>query len=129
MAMRSDEPKMDAATLYLEETFTDRKVGTIRRLVPVKSDGSPDSGRQTLYLGETQVMTNVGALPINVEIDAQSLEDAVAKFGPAAKEAIERTLKEIQELRRQAASSIVIPQGGAGGLPPGGLGGGKIQLP
>ena len=31
-------------------------------------------------------------------------------------------------MRRQASSSIVIPQGGA--LPPGGpLGGGKIQIP
>jgi hypothetical protein len=42
-------------------------------------------------------------------------------------------VKELQELRRQAASSIVIPQGGlppAGGLGGGGLGGGgKIQLP
>ena len=50
------------------------------------------------------------------------------KFGGLAKEAIERTVKELQELRRQAASQIVIPQGG---LPPaGGMGpGGKIQMP
>jgi len=47
-----------------------------------------------------------------------------------AKEAVERTMKDLQELRRQAASSIVVPQGGMGGLGgPGGLGpGGKIQI-
>jgi hypothetical protein len=48
-------------------------------------------------------------------------------FGPAAKTAIERTVKELQELRRQQASSIVVPQGGLPPMPPGG--GGKIQMP
>ena len=44
-------------------------------------------------------------------------------------EEIKAKEREIQEYRRQAASSIVIPQGGAAGLPPAGLGGGKIQIP
>jgi hypothetical protein len=52
-------------------------------------------------------------------------------FGPAAKSAIERTVKELQELRRQQASSIVVPQGGLPPMGPGGgvPGGGKIQMP
>ncbi|HET9663074.1 MAG TPA: hypothetical protein VFP00_02515, partial [Burkholderiales bacterium] len=89
----------------------------------------------TVYSGEAQILTNAGPLPINFEIDAGSLEDAAQKFAGAAKEAIERTMRELQELRRQAASSIVVPQGGMGGLPGGGLpggglpGGGKIQIP
>ena len=75
-------------------------------------------------------MSNVGALPIVFEIDATSLEDAAAKFGPLAKEAIEQHVRELQDLRRQAASSIVVPQGGVPGLGGGGpRGGGKIQLP
>lgn len=127
---RMPEPKMDAAALYREDVFSDRKVGTIRTLNPVKSDGSADTSRAVIYLGETQIMTGMGAIPVNFEIDAKSLDEAVQKFGPAAKEGIERTVKELQELRRQAASSIVVPQGGMGGLPPGGApGGGKIQLP
>lgn len=127
---RSSDPKMDPAALYREEIYTDRKVGTIRTLVPVKSDGSPDPGRKTVYAGETQILTNAGPLPINFEIDAQSLEEAAQKFAGAAKEAIERAVRELQELRRQAASSIVVPQGGMGGLGPGGIpGGGKIQMP
>jgi len=119
---------MDAAGVYREEVYTDRKVGTIRSLTPVKSDGSPDPGRKPVYVGEAQILTPMGAIPVTFEIDAATLDAAVTQYPAAAKEAVERTIKEIQELRRQAASSIVIPQGG--GLPPGGLGGGgKIQLP
>ena len=128
MATKSEsinDIKVDSKALYLEEVFTDRRIGTIRRLTPVKGDGERDTARAVLYIGETQVMTPAGALPIGFEIGAGSLEDAAEKFGQLAREAIERTVKELQELRRQAASSIVIPQGG---LPPAG-GGGKIQMP
>lgn len=124
----TNDIKVDSKALYLEEVFTDRRIGTIRRLTPVNGDGVRDTARAVLYVGETQVMTPAGALPIGFEIGAGSLEEAADKFGQLAKEAIERTVKELQELRRQAASSIVIPQGG---LPPaGGMGGGgKIQMP
>jgi len=124
----ANDIKVDAKALYLEEVFTDRRVGTIRRLTPVTKDGTKDPSRPVLYVGETQVLTPAGALPIGFEIGAASLEEAADKFGTLAKEAIERTVKELQEMRRQAASSIVVPQGG---LPPmGGMGGGgKIQMP
>jgi hypothetical protein len=123
----TNEIKVDPKALYLEEIFTDRRVGTIRRLTPVNKDGVRDPARAVLYVGETQVLTPAGALPIAFEIGAGSLEEAAEKFGQLAKEAIERTVKELQELRRQAASSIVIPQGG---MPPmAGPGGGKIQMP
>jgi hypothetical protein len=119
--------KVDPKALYLEEVFTDRRVGTIRRLTPVNGEGARDQARPVLYVGETQVLTPAGALPIGFEIGAGSLEEAAQKFGDLAREAIERTVKELQELRRQAASSIVVPQGP---LPPmGGPGGGKIQMP
>jgi hypothetical protein len=123
MATRPDqaaELKVDPNSLYLEEIFTDRRVGTIRRLTPVNKAGTRDQARPVLYVGETQVLTPAGALPIAFEIGAGSLEDAAEKFGQLAKEAIERTVKELQELRRQAASSIVVP--GAPGT-------GKIQIP
>jgi hypothetical protein len=126
---RQPEIRVDPASLFLEEVFTDRRIGTIRRLTPVKGDGSRDPKREVTYLGETQVMSTVGALPISFEIDAATLEEAAQKFGPAAKEAIERTMRELQELRRRAASSIVVPQGGVPDLTGGGRGGGKIQMP
>ena len=126
---RGPEAKMDADNLYREEIITDRKVGTLRMMTPIKHSGMTDADRPILFIGEAQIMTNAGPLPINFEIDAKTLSEAVANFGDAAKEGIERTVRELQELRRQQSSSIVVPgAGGMGGM--GGMGGGgKLQLP
>jgi hypothetical protein len=126
---------MDSTSLYREELFTDRKVGMIRVLTPVKTDGSPDPSRPAVYVGEAQIYTNMGTLPLSFELEAASLQEAVKQYADAAKQAVEQAVKEIQELRRQAASSIVIPQGGGGALGGGGPatggllgpGGGRIQ--
>lgn len=136
---RPDDIQMDTASLCREEIYTDRRFGTIRALVPVDAQGRSDPKRSTVYQGEAQIMTQVGALPISFEIDATTLAEAVAGYGAAAKAALDRTMKELAEMRRQAATGLVIPQagggglggmGGLGGLPGGGLpGGGKIQLP
>jgi len=124
------EPEMNPQDLWLEEVFTDRRVGTIRRMTPVNGEGARDAAREVSWIGETQVMTQVGTLPINFALEAKTLEEAAQKFGAAAKAAIERAVKELQELRRQQASSIVVPQGGLPPLGPGGPGGGgKIQMP
>ena len=124
------EPSMDASSLYREEVFTDRKVGTIRVLTPVQPSGAPDLSRKIEYLGEAQFLTNAGALPLSFDIDARSLEEAAGKYAAAAREAFERAVQELQELRRQAASSIIVPDRGMGGLGPGGglPGGGRIKL-
>jgi hypothetical protein len=96
----------------------------------VKSDGSPDTLRKTVYQGEAQLMTNMGPLPISFDIDAATLADAIAGYAEATKAGIERAMREIQEMRRQASSSIVLPPAGATLGPGGGLGGGgKIQIP
>jgi hypothetical protein len=125
-ADNTPELKMDPANLYREEVFTDRKVGTIRVMTPVKRDASTDAGRKVIYVGETQLMTPVGALPLAFEIEADSLGNAAAKFAEVAQVAVERAVRELQEMRRQASSSIVIPEG----IPPGlGGPGGKIKLP
>lgn len=121
---------MNARDLYREEVFTDRQVGTLRRMTPVDGDGNIDSTRQISYSGQTQLMTPGGALPLMFDIDASSLADAAEKFGAAAEQALKQTMEELQEMRRQAASSIVIPGqepvGGFGGLT--GPGGGRIKL-
>src|SRR5687767_15145639 len=124
---RNTDPQMDAAALYLEETFTDRKVGAIRRLTPVKSDGTTDGSRPVLFLGQAEIMTNMGPVPINFEIEGRTLTEAVAGFSVAAAAAVERTVQQIQEMRRQAASQLVVPSGPMPSLGPGGppRGGGK----
>jgi len=131
MASATDlDMKMDSSGLYREEIYTDRRIGTIRSMVPVTSNGATDGSRPVVYTGEAQLMTQMGPLPITFDIEAKSLSEAVDGYAAAAKTAVERTVKELQELRRQASSGLVLPGQGGGGFPPGGLGGGgKIQLP
>lgn len=125
------ELTMDPAALYREETYTDRRAGTLRRLTPVQTDGSDDPARPVLYIGQAQILTPMGAMPIAFEIEAESLGEAAEKFGDAANVAVERTARELEELRREAASQIVVPKSGQGGFGgPGGLpGGGRFQMP
>lgn len=129
----TQDPQMDADGLYQEDTITDRKVGTIRRLTPLKPDASVDPDRPVLYVGQAEIMTNMGPVPINFEIEGANLQEAVEGFAAAAAAAVERTVQQIQEMRRQAASQLVVPQGGMPNLGGGpgmpGMGGGKIQLP
>jgi hypothetical protein len=119
--------KMDEKDLWKEEVFTDRKVGTIRRLSPVKADGAPDTGRKTVYVGEAQLMTPAGALPLTFEIPGDTLEAAVAGYGAAVQLAFTETMEELKELRRKAQTSIVTPSspGGLGGAGLFGPGGGR----
>ncbi|MBI3552547.1 MAG: hypothetical protein HY077_08505 [Elusimicrobia bacterium] len=122
---------MDSKDLWREEVFTDRKVGTIRRLTPVKPDGAPDVSRKPYFTGEAQILTPAGSLPLNFEIPGETLEAAVAGYSAAVQTAFHDAMEELKELRRKASSQIVIPQGGASGLsglgpPPGG---GKLKLP
>ena len=122
------EAQMSADALYREETFTDQRVGTVRRMSPVKADGSDDPSRPSIFTGQATIMTPMGSLPLSFELPAKTLAEAVSQFGPAAQQAIEEAARELQELRRQASSSIVIPEAGAASLK--GMGGkGGIQLP
>jgi len=125
---RAGHPTIDPNSLYREEIYTDRAMGLLRVMHPVSKEGTPDASRPTIFTGEAQLMTNVGPLPISFEIPGATLAEAIANYDDAAKEGVAHAMHEIAEMRRQASSSLVIPQGGA--LPPGGpYGGGKIQLP
>ena len=133
MAAPNDLPEveLDPRNLYREDVFTDRRAGSIRRLTPVTADGSPDAGRAVLFSGQTQLLTPAGILPLGFEIEAGTLEEALKKFPDGVKVALEQAIDEARELRREAASRIVVPEVG-GALGPGpapGAGGGKIKFP
>jgi len=123
------ELRMDTTSLYREEVVTDRRIGSIRVLTPLRADGSTDTSRSVQYVGEAQLLTPAGVLPLVFEIDATSLADAIDKFAAGAAGALDRTRREIEQLRREAASQIVVPTGippgfdpkggGPGGMPPG----------
>ena len=131
-----DDMKVDAENLYREESITDLRVASIRRLIPIKTDGSDDPSRKTVYTGSAQIMSQMGPLPVSTEIEADSLEEALEKFPEAIRGAIERMVDEAKEMQRQESSRIVVPKTGppglTGGTPPGGTpgapGGGNIIL-
>ncbi len=108
---------MDSSQLYREETYTDRRVGTIRSLTPVTAEGTADATRPVLYVGQAQIMTPMGALPISFDLEASTLGAAIAKFGEAAEIAVQQTMRELQDLRREQASSLVIPDAAGGSIP------------
>jgi hypothetical protein len=110
------QASMESTQIYREETFTDRKVGTIRRLTPVAADGSPDPARPVTFVGQAQVMTPMGAVPLSFELDATTLNEAIEKFGAAAEAAVHQTMRELQEMRREQASSLVIPDAAGAAL-------------
>ena len=120
--------ELDLNNLYREDVFTDQKIGTLRQMTPVKTDGTRDESRPILFVGETSLMTPAGTLPIHFRLEGASLSEAAKQFNDAANKAIQDTMEQLRELRRQAASSIVVPDMSKGGM--GGLGGGgKIQMP
>ena len=122
----ADDPQqpdiqMEATNLYREETVTDRRVGSLQRLTPIKPDGSRDETREDDYVGQTQILTPAGALPLSFEVKADSLDAAVAGFGDHAKAALEEAMQRLEEMRRESASSIIVPGSGPeGGIPGGG---------
>ena len=104
------EIQMDAANLYREESYTDLKAGSLRKLVPVKADGTDDPARQPIYTVATQVMTPGGVLPLSGEVEeAKSLADAVAGFPATIKQAIADLREEMAAMQRERSSQIVVP--------------------
>ena len=114
------EISIDTNNLYREDVFTDLKVATIRRLTPIRSDGTEDSSRSVIFVGSTTLLSQAGPVPVQCSIEARSLQEAMEKFPSAVSQAIERMIEEARELQRQEASRIVIPGRD--------LGGGKINL-
>jgi len=109
---------MDPNSLYREENFTDQKLGAIRRLIPVNSDGSDDKDREVMFFGSAQVMTPMGALPLNFALEGSTIGAAAEDFAGKAAIAVEEAAKELENMRREQASQIVVPgQGGGMGGP------------
>jgi hypothetical protein len=131
MAAQNDLPdiSLDPNALYREDVFTDRRAGSIRRLTPVTSDGSTDGTRHVLFSGQTQLLTPAGVLPLGFEIEATTLAEALEKFPEGVKVALDQAIDEAREMRREAASRIVVPDVGSGVGPGPGAGGGKIKFP
>ena len=111
----SEKPKnslnfaVDRQNLYLEETFTDLKSASIRRLTPAKPDGSVDKTRKTVFVGQANLMTPNGPLPIQAVIQAKQLQQAIKRYPEAMQAAMDKLADEVEKIRQQEGSSIITP--------------------
>jgi hypothetical protein len=101
--------KLDGDSLFKEESFTDMKTGAVRVLTPVKSDGSADESRKRLFIGQTQLMSPKGPLPVSCMIEADSLKEAADKFPDAVSKEVDRMVSLAQQAKEKEESRIVVP--------------------
>ena len=106
---------VDKNNLYREVSITDLKVASIRQLIPVKADGTDDTSRSPIYVGNTQLMTPEGALPLQARLTANNLSEAFADFPRAMQQALNEMIENIQKLQQQQKaqkrdeSRIIVP--------------------
>lgn len=108
---------VDKNNLYREENITDLKTASVRCLTPVKIDGTLDKSREKIFIGHTQLMSPQGPLPLQVRLNAATLEEAVDRL-PAAMEqemvqVIESVRKMQQEQERAGSreeSNLILPR-------------------
>ena len=100
---------VDKKNLYREETFTDLKVASIRRLIPVKPDGTIDKSRKTIFVGQTHLMSPDGPVPLQNVIQARGLQQAIKKFPEAMQTAMDQLVEKAQKMKQKEESRIIVP--------------------
>jgi hypothetical protein len=113
------EFKIDRSNLYSEESFSDLKAGAIKRLTPVKADGSQDKSRKTIFVGHTSILTPNGPLPIQNNIPAKDLQQAIKKFPAAMQQAMDQLMEEVKKYQEQEQEQGRIQTPGSGLIIPG----------
>ena len=102
--------KLDKNNLYQEESFTDLKTGAVRRLMPVKEDGSRDESREPIFMAQTQLMSPNGPLPVSCMIEeTTTLSEAVKKFPDVVKKEVERIIELAKKAQQEESSRIIVP--------------------
>ena len=82
------EFKIDRSNLYAEESFSDLKTGTIKRLTPN------------------------GPLPIQNNIPAKDLQQAIKKFPEVMQQAMDQLIEEVKKYQEQEQGRIQKPDSG-----------------
>ncbi|MBN2231867.1 MAG: hypothetical protein JW781_03480 [Deltaproteobacteria bacterium] len=105
----AEQITVDRQNMYREETFSDLRMATIKRLTPMKTDGTPDNSREVLFIAQTQLLTNAGMLPITCQVEARTLDEAIEKFPDAIENGVKEMIEEAKEIQRQQSSRILVP--------------------
>ncbi len=104
----------DSSNLYREENITDLKVASIRKLTPIKPDGTDDKNRTTVFIGHTQLMSPEGPVPIQAYLTANNLVEAIDAFPEAMDKALAEMVAEFEKMKKEQEqkgddSRIIIP--------------------
>ena len=106
---------VDAANLYREESITDLKVASIRKMTPMTADGQDDSSRSPVFIGHTQIMTPQGPLPLQARLMANNLKEAIAAFPAAMEQEMAKMVEQLRKMqeeeqkKQQDDSRIIVP--------------------
>lgn len=106
---------VDKDNLYREESITDLKVASIRRLVPINIDGTEDASRTPVFMAQTQLMSPEGPVPLQSALKAGSIEEATDEFPGAMQQALEEVVKQLKNAREKQMreqnedSRIIVP--------------------
>ncbi len=104
---------LDTQNLYREESYTDLKAGAIRRLIPVKTDGTDDSAKAEIFVGTTQLLTPEGPLPVQARLMANNFQEALQVFPGAMRQATHEMIAQLEEMQKKYKqkedSRIIVP--------------------
>ena len=107
MPSRAEKAKInlnvDRNNLYREDSVTDIKVAAIRRLTPIKTDGSDDDSRDPIFMGQTQLMSPSGPLLLQSLLEARTLEEAMDKFPTAMQKEVEKAMAQAEKNHKEKA--------------------------
>jgi len=103
--------KFNQSNLYREEVFSDLTIGSIRQMTPVKPNGEIDKNRKLLFMGQSQIYTPQGPLPIQFPIDAKNLQQAMEKFPEAMEAYVTHLVEEAKEMQKREQSRLIVPGG------------------
>ena len=92
---------VDKDNLYREESVTDLKIASIRRLIPVKLDGTEDKSRTQIFIGHTQLMSPQGPVPLQAPLEANNIEEALGAFPKAMEGAMAKMVENIKKMQEK----------------------------
>ena len=104
---------VDKNNLYREESITDLTAASIRQLVPVHADGTPDKSRTTVFVGFTQLMSPQGPLPVQCQLAANNLTEAIELYPSAMEKELVQLIAQVEKMQKEQKaaddSRIIVP--------------------
>ena len=104
--------QVDKTNLYREISITDLKIANIRQLIPVNIDGTDDTSRETIFIGNTQLGTPQGPIPMQAKLEASTMEEAMNLFPKAMELETQKVIenfKRMEAQQKKEKSNIIMP--------------------